>query len=39
MGVAEQNEAFLVFRMQGIIDRLGQGIPECRAGLVEGHSV
>ncbi len=39
MGVAKQNEALLVFRMQGILDRLRQGILECRAGLVEGHSV
>lgn len=26
MGVAKQNEALLVFRMQGIVDRLRQGI-------------
>lgn len=37
--MTKQNEARLVFRMQGIVDRLRQGILECRAGLVEGHSV
>jgi hypothetical protein len=31
MGVAKQNEALLVFRMQGILDRLREWILECRA--------
>ncbi|MBZ0159471.1 hypothetical protein [Candidatus Methylomirabilis sp.] len=35
MGVAKQNEALFVFRMQGIVDRLRQGILECRTGLIE----
>jgi hypothetical protein len=39
MGVAKQNEALLVFRVQGIVDRLRQEVLECRAGFVEGHSV
>jgi hypothetical protein len=39
VGVAKQNKALLVFRMQGIVDCHRQGILERRAGFVEGYSV